>query len=86
MKIKKLLVFSLLGLPLVLSSVSCESSSNAYSVKLLRATENNDVYIGDGAEIENCIVESHSTIHPGEKRGKKGEITIINEKNFRYGL
>ena len=46
----------------------------------------NDVYIGDGAEIENCIVESHSTINPGEKRGKKGEITIINEKNFRYGL
>ncbi|MCR5429628.1 MAG: glucose-1-phosphate adenylyltransferase subunit GlgD [Eubacterium sp.] len=46
----------------------------------------NDVYIGDGAEIENCIVESHSTINPGEKRGKKDEITIINEKNFRYGL
>ena len=47
----------------------------------------NDVYIGDGAVVENCIVESHSTINPNEKIGAvDGEITIINERNFRYSL
>lgn len=46
----------------------------------------NDVYIGDNAVIENCIVESHSTINPGDHLGEENEIKIINERNFRYSL
>ena len=37
--------------------------------------------------IENCIVESHSTINPNEKLGSEdSEVQIINERNFRYSL
>jgi hypothetical protein len=36
--------------------------------------------------IENCIVESHSTINPGEHIGNADELKIINERNFRYSL
>ncbi|MBQ2642660.1 MAG: glucose-1-phosphate adenylyltransferase subunit GlgD [Eubacterium sp.] len=47
----------------------------------------NDVYIGDNSVIENCIVESHSTINPDEHIGDpKGEVQIVNERNFRYSL
>ena len=46
----------------------------------------NDVYVGDNAVIENCIVESHSTINPGEHLGGPEEIKIINERNYRYSL
>ncbi len=77
MKFKKLLVFSLLGLPLVLSSVSCESSFNAYSVKLLRATENNDVYIGDTINVETRRLE-----YEGEHQDVLG--VIVNPDGDTY--
>lgn len=56
------------------------------NVKIKNSIILNDVYIGDGAVIENCIVESHSTINPGDKLGGEEKVTIVNEKNFRYGI
>ena len=45
----------------------------------------NDVYIGDNAVIENCIVESHSTINGGEvHRGEGGQIKVVVEQRERF--
>ena len=47
----------------------------------------NDVYIGDNAHIENCIVESHGTIRANSNlTGENGEIRIIVEDNERFVL
>ena len=47
----------------------------------------NDVYIGDNAYIENCIVESHDTISANANyTGTPDNINIILEKNDRYVL
>ena len=46
----------------------------------------NDVYIGDNSHIENCIVESHSTINPNETIIGEDEVKIVNERNFRFSL
>ena len=47
----------------------------------------NSVKAGDmDAVIENCIVESRSTINPGEHLGDENKLQIINERNFRYSL
>ena len=45
----------------------------------------NDVYIRDNSVIENCIVESHSTIEDGSVfKGEEGNPRIVIEKNERY--
>ena len=45
----------------------------------------NDVYIGDNAYIENCIVESRSTIRANSRyTGDEGRIRIVVERNERY--
>ena len=56
MKTRKLLLLSLLGLPLVMSTISCESSS-VVTTRLLRTTENNDVFIGDVINVETRRLE-----------------------------
>jgi len=56
MKLKKLLIFSLLGLPLAISAISCSASSIS-AIRLLCATENNDVFIGDFVNVETRRLE-----------------------------
>lgn len=76
MKLKKFLVFSLLGLPLLLSSISPDSSSLT-KAKLLLATENNDVYIGDVINVETRRLE-----HEGEYKDVLG--VIVNPDGDAY--
>ena len=45
----------------------------------------NDVYIGDNAVIENCIVESRGTIEANAcYKSEPGDIRIVVEKKDRF--
>jgi len=44
----------------------------------------NDVYIADGSYIENCIVESHSTLSANSRFVGEDDIRIVTECNERY--
>ena len=47
----------------------------------------NDVHIGDNSVIENCIVESRDTLRANTiHTADPGQIKVVVEKNFRYGL
>ena len=41
-------------------------------------------YIGDNVYMENCIVESRSTIRPGSSYADGNGIRIVIETNERY--
>ena len=47
----------------------------------------NDVHIGDNSVVENCIVESRDTLRANTiHTADPGQIKVVVEKNFRYGL
>ena len=43
-----------------------------------------DVYIGDNTRVENCIVDSNTTLNPNTYYCGKDEIKIVSEDNDRY--
>lgn len=45
-----------------------------------------DVYIGDGAYLERCIVESESTIRPGNRYVGGAHAEVVAEQAVRYGM
>ena len=46
----------------------------------------NDVYIADNVTIENCIIESHSTIKAGSYYKGDNGVKIVVERNERYTI
>ena len=46
----------------------------------------NDVYLGDNAYIENCIVESRDTIRANTRYVGENGVKVVVEKNERYAL
>ena len=48
--------------------------------------QSNDVYLGDNAYIENCIVESRDTIRANTRYVGENGVKVVVEKNERYAL
>ena len=55
--------------------------------KIINSILLNDVYIGDNVIIENCTVESRSTLEAGKNYiSEPGDIKIVAEINGRYTI